>query len=133
VQVEAIKRMGAEPVVADGLDATSIRTAVLSVRPDIIIDEMTDLSGATDLRHFDRAFAVTNKLRTRGTDLLLAAAREAGAKRFIAQSFCGWAFARTGGSVKTEADQLDPDPPQELRRTQEAIQYLARAHGHQFG
>jgi 2-alkyl-3-oxoalkanoate reductase len=126
VQVEAIKRMGAEPVVADGLDATSIRTAVLSVRPDIIIDEMTDLSGATDLRHFDRAFAVTNKLRTRGTDLLLAAAREAGAKRFIAQSFCGWAFARTGGSVKTEADQLDPDPPQELRRTQEAIRYLER-------
>jgi nucleoside-diphosphate-sugar epimerase len=125
-KVETIKRMGAEPVVADGLDATAVRTAVLSVRPDIIIDQMTDLSGVTDFRHFDRAFAVTNRLRTQGTDFLLAAAREAGVKRFIAQSFCGWTFARTGGSVKTEADELDPDPPQELRRTLEAIQYLER-------
>jgi nucleoside-diphosphate-sugar epimerase len=123
-KVDTIKRMGAEPVVADGLDEAAIRTAVVSVRPDIIIDEMTDLGGVTDLRHFDRAFAITNELRTRGTDYLLAAAREASVKRFIAQSFCGWAFARTGGSVKTEADELDPDPPQELRRTLEAIQYL---------
>jgi len=125
-KVEAIKRMGAEPVVADGLDETAIRTAVVSVRPDIIIDELTDLAGVTDLRHFDRAFAVTNQLRTRGTDYLLAAAREAGVKRFIAQSFCGWTFARAGGAVKTETDQLDPDPPQELRRSLKAIQYLER-------
>jgi 2-alkyl-3-oxoalkanoate reductase len=125
-KVGTIKRMGAEPVVADALDATAIRTAVVSVRPDIIIDEMTDLGGVMDFRHFDRAFAVTNELRTRGTDYLLAAAREASVKRFIAQSFCGWAFARSGGSVKTEADELDPDPPQELRRTLEAIQYLER-------
>jgi 2-alkyl-3-oxoalkanoate reductase len=125
-KVETVKRMGAEPVVADGLDAAAIRTAVVSVRPDIIIDEMTDLGGVTDFRHFDRAFAVTNRLRTLGTDHLLAAAREAGVKRFIAQSFCGWALARTDGSVKTEADELDPDPPQELRRTLEAIQYLER-------
>lgn len=125
-KVGTIKRMGAEPVVADALDATAIRTAVVSVRPDIIIDEMTDLGGVMDFRHFDRAFAVTNELRTRGTDYLLAAAREASVKRFIAQSFCGWAFARSGGSVKTEVDELDPDPPQELRRTLEAIQYLER-------
>jgi nucleoside-diphosphate-sugar epimerase len=123
---EAIKRMGAEPVVADGLDAASICAAVTSAEPEVVIDEMTDLGGVTDLRHFDRSFASTNRLRTRGTDLLLAAAREAGVKRFIAQSFCGWAFARVGGSVKTEVDELDPDPPEELRRTFEAIQYLER-------
>jgi 2-alkyl-3-oxoalkanoate reductase len=123
---EAIKKMGAQPVVADGLDAAAVGAAVTSTKPDIVIDEMTDLGSVTDLRHFDRSFANTNRLRTRGTDLLLAAAREAGVKRFIAQSFCGWTFARAGGSVKTEADELDPDPPEELRRTLEAIRYLER-------
>ena len=125
-KAEAINRMGAEPVVADGLDAAAIRAAVASTKPDVVIHEMTDLADATDLRHFDREFANTNQLRTRGTDHLLAAARGAGVKRFIAQSFCGWAFARTGGSVKAETDELDPDPPQELRRTLEAIRYLER-------
>lgn len=121
-----IRRMGAEPVVADGLDAAAIQAAVGSAAPDIIIHEMTDLVGATDLRHFDRGFATTNELRTRGTDFLLAAARAAGVRRFIAQSFCGWPFARTGGAVKTEIDELDPDPPEEFRRTLEAIRYLER-------
>jgi nucleoside-diphosphate-sugar epimerase len=125
-KAEAIKRMGAEPVIADGLDAASVRAAVISSRPEIVIHQMTDLAAMTDLRHFDRAFARTNELRTRGTDHLLAAAREAGVKRFIAQSFCGWTFARSGDSVKTETDELDPDPPQEFRRTLEGIQYLER-------
>jgi len=125
-KAEEINRMGAEPVVADGLDAAAIRAAVASTKPDVVIHEMTDLAGVTDLRHFDRTFANSNRLRTLGTDLLLAAAREAGVQRFIAQSFCGWAFARTGSSVKAETDELDPDPPQELRRTLEAIRYLER-------
>jgi nucleoside-diphosphate-sugar epimerase len=123
-KADPIRRTGAEPVVADGLDAEAVREAVASAKPDVVIREMTDLRDATDLRHFDRAFANSNALRTRGTDNLLAAAREAGVKRFIAQSFCGWAFARAGGSVKTEADELDPNPPEELRRTLEAIRYL---------
>lgn len=91
-----MRRLGAEPVVADGLDADSMRAAVIAAKPDAVIHQMTDLAGATDLRHFDRAFARTNELRTRGTDILLTAAREAGAKRFIAQSFCGWTFSRAG-------------------------------------
>jgi 2-alkyl-3-oxoalkanoate reductase len=123
-KAETIKQMGAEPVVADGLDAAAIRAAVVSARPEVIIHEMTDLTDATDLRHFDRAFANSNRLRTQGTDYLLAAAREAGVKRFIAQSFCGWAFARTDGAVKTEADERDADPPAGLRRTVEAMRYL---------
>jgi len=123
-KADAVKRLGAEPVVADGLDAAAVRAAVISATPDVVIDEMTDLAAVTDLRHFDRAFAATNQLRTRGTDFLLMAAREAGVKRFIAQSFCGWAYGRSGGPVKAEADALDPDPPQELRRTLEAIQHL---------
>jgi nucleoside-diphosphate-sugar epimerase len=127
VKAVAVKRMGAQPVVADGLDAPAVRAAVLSARPEIVIDEMTDLAAVTDLRHFDRAFTSTNRLRTQGTDILLVAAREAGAKRFIAQSFCGWTYGSGGGPVKTEDDPLDPDPPQELRRTLEAIRHLERA------
>src|SRR3954451_358198 len=125
-KADLLGRMGAEPVVADGLDAASMRAAIISTRPDIIIDQMTDLAAVTDLRHFDRAFARTNELRTRRTDILLAAAREAGTKRLIAQSFCGWTFRRDGGALKSETDELDPDPPEELRRTLEAIRYLER-------
>ena len=122
-----IQRMGAEAAIADGLDAPAIRAAVLAAKPDVIIDEMTDLAAVTDLRHFDRAFANTNRLRTEGTDFLLAAAREAGVKRFIAQSFCGWTYGRGGEAIKTEADALDPDPPEELRSTLQAIQHLEDA------
>jgi 2-alkyl-3-oxoalkanoate reductase len=126
-KAEIIRRMGAEPVIADGLDAPSIRAAVIAAKPDLVIDQMTGLADVTDLRHFDRAFATTNRLRIQGTDFLLAAAREAGVKRFIAQSFCGWTYDRGGEAVKTEADRLDPDPPEELRHTLQAIQHLEDA------
>ena len=123
-KADIILRMGAEPVIADGLDAVAIRTAIGSARPDVVVHEMTDLAGASDLRHFDRTFASSNRLRTEGLDLLLTAAREAGVRRFIAQSYCGWPYARVGGAVKTETDTLDPDPPAELRPTLDAIRYL---------
>src|SRR5829696_4082191 len=126
-KAEIIRRMGAEPAVAGGLDAPAIRAAVIAAKPDIVIDQMTNLAAVTDLRHFDRAFATTNKLRTQGTDFLLAAAREAGVKRFIAQSFCGWTYGRGDDAIKTEADALDPDPPEELRRTLQAILHLEDA------
>jgi len=126
-KAEAIQRMGAQPVVADIFDAPLIRQAFTSFQPEIVIHEMTGLSGATDYKHFDRSFAATNRLRTEGTDLLLMAAREVGARRFIAQSFCGWPFARSGGATKSESEALDLDPPAEQRRTLEAIEYLERA------
>jgi 2-alkyl-3-oxoalkanoate reductase len=119
-----LRRLGAEPVVADGLDAAAIHEAVLAAKPQVIVHEMTALRGASDLRHFDRAFALSNRLRTEGLDHLLAAAAEAGTRRFIAQSFCGWPYARHGGHIKTEDEPLDPDPPGELRRTLSAIRYL---------
>ena len=125
-KAEFIKRMGAEPVIADGLDAAAIRAKLALIRPDAVVHEMTDLSGATDLRHFDRVFASSNELRTKGTDILLTAAREAGVKRLVAQSYCGWPYARVGGAVKTEVDALDPDPPAKQRLTLRAIQYLER-------
>jgi nucleoside-diphosphate-sugar epimerase len=125
-KAEFIKRMGAEPVIADGLDAAAIRAKLALIRPDAVVHEMTDLSGATDLRHFDRVFARSNELRTKGTDILLTAAREAGVKRLVAQSYCGWPYARDGGAIKTEVDTLDPDPPAKQRLTLRAIQYLER-------
>ncbi len=121
-----IRALGGEPVVADGLDAGAIHDAVAAARPDVIVHEMTALSGALDLRKFDQAFAASNRLRTEGTDHLLAAARAAGVKRFVAQSFCGWPYAREGGPVKTESDPLDPSPPAQLSRTIDAISYLEK-------
>jgi len=126
-KAESIRKMGAEPAIADGLDGQAIAKALRSTRPDAIIHQMTDLTGASDLRRFERAFAGSNRLRTEGVDILLKAAREVGVKRFVAQSFCGWPYAREGGAIKTEADALDPDPPAELRSTLQAIQYLERA------
>lgn len=121
-----VRALGAEPAVADGLDAAEIRAAVQAARPDVIVHEMTDLKDASDLRAFDKAFATSNRLRTEGTDHLLAAARDAGVSRIVAQSYCGWPYARSGGTVKSEADPLDPDPPAEFRRTLDAIRYLER-------
>ena len=119
-----VRELGAEPVVSDALDERSIRAAVVAARPDVIVHELTDLKGASDLRKFDRAFANSNRLRTEGTDHLLAAAGDCGVRRIVAQSFCGWPYARTGGQVKSEDDPLDPNPPQQLRRTLDAIRYL---------
>jgi nucleoside-diphosphate-sugar epimerase len=125
-RAKAIKGAGALPIVADVFDAPAIRQAFDSFQPEIVIHELTGLSGLSDLIHFDRTFAATNRLRSEGTDLLLAAAREVGARRFIAQSFCGWPYERKGGAIKSESEALDADPPAEQRRSLEAIEYLER-------
>ena len=119
-----LRELGAAPVVADALDQGAIHAAVDTVRPDVIVHELTDLTGASDLRKFDRAFTNSNRLRTAGTDHLLAAARECGVKRFVAQSYCGWPYARRGGYVKSEDDPLDPNPPRQQRRSLDAIRHL---------
>jgi len=126
-KVERIQAMGAEGVVMDGLDAEGVRRAVLGARPEVVVHQMTDLTGFSDVRKFEQAFASTNRLRTEGTDHLLAAAREAGARRFVAQSYASWPYERTGGWVKTEDDPFDLDAPAEVRPTLDAIRYLERA------
>ncbi|MFL6103416.1 MAG: NAD-dependent epimerase/dehydratase family protein [Actinomycetes bacterium] len=122
-----LRATGAEPVVADALDRDAVLRAVVAARPEVVVHQLTALAGAISFRRFDRAFALTNRLRTEGTDHLLEAARAAGTRRFVAQSFAGWPFARVGGPVKTEGDPLDPDPPAELRRTLDAIRHLESA------
>jgi len=121
-----VAELGAKPVVADALDPDQVAEAVGRANPEVIVHELTAI-GAVDMRHMDRDFAATNRLRTEGTDNLLAAARAAGARRLVAQSFAGWPFARLGGPVKTEEDPLDPDPPAKLRRTLDAIRHLEAA------
>jgi nucleoside-diphosphate-sugar epimerase len=124
----ALERAGASGVVMDGLDAASVRAAVMDAKPDVIVHELTALSGAAaDFKHFDEGFAATNALRTRGSDHLLAAAAEAGVGRFIAQSYTGWPNERTGGPVKTEEDPIDPDPTDASKETVAAIRYVERA------
>jgi nucleoside-diphosphate-sugar epimerase len=124
---EGIRAMGAEAVVVDGLDALGIGEAVAKAHPDAIIHEMTAISGTPDFRHFDRWFALTNRLRTEGSDHLLAAAKASGVKRFVAQSFTGWSNSREGTWIKTEDDPLDIHPVREQTETLAAIKYLERA------
>ena len=125
-RAELVRELGAEPAIADGLDPDAVGAAVSAARPEVIVHELTALSGSLDLRHIDRTFEQTNRLRTEGTDILLSAARAAGTRRFVAQSFAGWPAERTGGPVKTEDDPPDPDPPAGLRPLVEAILYLER-------
>jgi nucleoside-diphosphate-sugar epimerase len=121
---ERVRAMGAEPVVLDVLDARAVRKAVLEAHPDAIVHQATALANARFSRNLDRTFAETNRLRTEGTDALLAAAREAGVQRFVAQSFASMRYAREGAWVKTEEDPLDPAPVAGTRETNAAMRYL---------
>ncbi len=123
----ALQRLGAEVAVADAFDRDAVTKAVMRAEPEVLIHQLTALSGFTDFKHFDRAFAVTNRLRTEGTDNLLAAARAAGVRRFIAQSYGGWSYERSGGMVKTEEAPLDPNPPAAQRESLAAIRHLEAA------
>jgi nucleoside-diphosphate-sugar epimerase len=121
-----LRQAGATPFVVDILDPESVASAVARYEPDVIIHEATALS-SVNMRNFEKAFAVTNRLRTEGIDNLLAAGRAIGVKRFVAQSFAGWPFARSGPLVKTETDALDPDPIAPMRTTLAAIRHLEAA------
>ncbi len=122
----ALYELGATPVVLDALDPDQVAAAVAEAQPDAIVHELTSIE-TLDLRHFDRSFAMTNRLRTEGTDHLLSAARAVGVKRFVIQSYTSWPYARTGGPVKTEDDPLDPTPAREMRESLDAIRHLESA------
>lgn len=127
---ERAERLGAQGVQAeilDALDREATVKAVIKAQPDAIVHQLTAIPANMNLRRFDREFALTNRLRTEGTDNLLAAAHAAGVRRIVAQSFAGWTYARAGGAVKSENDPLDPDPPTAFRRTLDAIRYLEAA------
>ena len=124
---ERVRALGAEAIVLDLLDPNAVHEAVLEARPDAIVHQATALADVKFAKNLDRTFAQTNRLRTEGTDALLAAARDAGVRRFVAQSFASLRYVREGGPVKTEEDPLDPDPLPAVRETSAAMNYLDKA------
>jgi nucleoside-diphosphate-sugar epimerase len=125
--LERVAAQGAQPVALDLLDAGAVSEAVAQAQPDAIVHQATALADVRFSRNLDRTFAQTNRLRTAGTDALLAAAREAGVDRFVAQSFANARYARSGGPVKTEEDPLDPSPLPSTRETNAAMRHLDEA------
>ncbi|MGH2928371.1 MAG: NAD-dependent epimerase/dehydratase family protein, partial [Solirubrobacteraceae bacterium] len=115
--------LGATSMVADALNAGQVAEAVGRTEPDVIVHQLTAI-GSLDFRYFDRDFALTNRLRTEGTDHLLSAGQAVGVRRFLAQSYGAWWYVRTGDRVKTEQDPLDPTPPREMRESAAAIRHL---------
>jgi len=121
-KVPLLQDLGAKPVVVDVLDRDAILAAVEAAEPDAIVHQATALAGA-DFRRFEKSFELTNRLRSQGTDNLLAA----GVERFVAQSYAGWPYARIGGTVKNEDDPLDPTPAKQTQETLDAIRHLEAA------
>ncbi len=124
---QLVRDLGGRPVVGDALDPESVAQAVAAAEPEAIVHQLTAIPHAIDMRHFARDFAQTNRLRTEGTDHLLAAGRAVGARRFVAQSYAPAIYARAGGPVKAEDDPVDETPPDQVRETVDAIRYLESA------
>jgi nucleoside-diphosphate-sugar epimerase len=120
-----LQTLGATPVVADALDPDQVADAVGRASPEVIVHQLTAI-GSLDMRHFDRTFALTNRLRTEGTDHLLSAGRAVGVGRFVAQSYFAF-YERRGGAVKSEEDPPDLSPAREMRETVRAIRHLEEA------
>lgn len=132
-KVDALRAAGATPVVLDVLDRAAVKEALTSAMPEVVVHQSTALAGFTDFRKFDEGFALTNRLRTEGTDNLIAAMKELKIRRLVAQSYAGWPHARTGGPAKTEDEPLEQNPPNAVRRTLEAILYLEKVVLHTEG
>ena len=123
-KAKAIEAVGAKVAIADALNKEELTAAITRAGPEVIIHQLTALAGVGNFKKLDDEFTLTNRFRTEVTDTMLAAGRLAGTRRFIAQSFCGWPFAREGGPVKTEQDPLDSNPPASFSKTLAAIRYL---------
>jgi nucleoside-diphosphate-sugar epimerase len=127
-KLDLLAQLGAAGVLMDGLAEVSVKEAVAAARPDAIVHQMTAISmahaGKPDIKHPDRWFAPSNRLRTEGTDHLLAAAEATGVSHFVAQSYAGWNGIRKGGWVKIEEDPLDPETGTIMRKGAEAVRHL---------
>jgi 2-alkyl-3-oxoalkanoate reductase len=122
----ALRALGAEPVIVDALDPDSVADAVAKAEPEVIVHQVTALSGPVNRRNAKRAVAATNRLRTEGTDHLLAAARAVGVRKFVAQSNFAW-MERTGGPVADENGRLEPNPPAGVEALVAALRHLEEA------
>jgi nucleoside-diphosphate-sugar epimerase len=121
---DLIRELGGRPAVADALDPEAVAQAVAEAGPEVVIHQLTSIQTGKLGRSIDKMFAQTNRLRTEGTDHLLAAARAVGARRFLAQSFAGWPFERTGALVKSEEEPLQEHPPKTVSESLAAIRHV---------
>jgi nucleoside-diphosphate-sugar epimerase len=128
-KVGMLEQLGADAVVMDGLDGVSVGEAVAAARPDVIVHQMTAIAGKPDMKHMDRWFAVTNRLRTEGTDHLLAAAEATDVRHVVAQGYASWNGIRRGGWVKTEDDPLDLHVGTAAQPVMEALRHVEDAVG----
>jgi nucleoside-diphosphate-sugar epimerase len=128
-KLAGLRALGADAVLVDGLDKEAVVRAVLAATPEAIVHQMTALASVRNLKKFDEQFAPTNRLRTDGTANLLAAARAAGTRIFVAQSYAGWPCERTGSRIKTEDDPFDPNPPITMSKSLAAIRALEEMVG----
>ena len=126
-KADVLRALGADSVVLDLLDAEAVGRAVSEAEPQVVVHEATALAAMGNLRKFDETFAQTNRLRTHGTDNLLAAAKAVGAEKFVAQSYAGWPYARDGARVKDEDAPLDPNPVSSAKESIAAIRRLEAA------
>ncbi len=122
-----LRHVGASAPVADALEKNAVVEAIKRAEPDAVIHQLTGLAGAKSFKKFDKEFALTNRLRTEGTDSLIEGAWGAGVRRFVAQSYGNWNYARTGSGLKTETDEFDPHPPAYQAKSLAAIRYLEEA------
>ncbi|MCP9983649.1 NAD-dependent epimerase/dehydratase family protein [Actinomadura madurae] len=122
----ALRALGAEPVIVDALDPDSVADVVARAEPEVVVHQLTALSGPADFRHVKRMAAATDRLRTEGTDHLLAAARAVGVRKFVAQSNALW-MERTGGPVADENGRIEPNPPADVKESVDALRHLEEA------
>lgn len=122
-----VEAAGATAAIVDPLDRNALTDAIRRAEPEVLINQLTSLSRLRGFRNMDRDFALTNRFRTEVNDAMIEAGRAVGAKRFIAQSFCGWPSAPTGNRLTTEEDPIVPDLPSKARQTLEAIRHLEKS------
>jgi nucleoside-diphosphate-sugar epimerase len=104
-KVSALKEAGVTPVVLNVFDAAATSAALLDIRPEIVIHQLTDLPPALDPAHMEEAIGRNARIRSEGTRNLVNAAIASGARRFIAQSIA-WVYA-PGPEPHHEGDPLD--------------------------
>ena len=121
-----LEQLGARPVVADALDPSAVGRAISEAEPNVVVHQMTALTGLRSMRNFEKAFAQNARLRSEGTDILLSASKAAGVATFIAQCYAGFMLARGSKMVLSETDALDPEPPASMRRVVRADRHLER-------
>jgi len=119
-----LKRLGVDPILMDGLDRDSVRSAVSAADPEVVVNEMTALSKVRNYKNFDQEFALTNRLRADGTSHLVAASRQCGVKKIVVQSFAGWPFEQTKAPANSEEAPFERNIPTRMKQSQRAIQAM---------